>query len=159
MRPTDAHSPRALCSGSGKVLWRRPGAIPYTCLLVLSAKSLSFGSFLNEILFSSFHTLRPMPELLSNSSWHQTLVVQLSSEHLFSASVAMELCLAPFRAWLRCTSQAEEKASHALGSMSKLCAKNPWKLLGPTWPNQMRTTGFVSVLAGSLQQKHASRPQ
>eukprot|EP00913_Durusdinium_trenchii_P031973 g29946.t1 len=53
----------------------------------------------------------------------------LNSEHLFSASVAMELCLAPFRAWLRCTSQAEEKASHALGSMSKLCAKNPWKCI------------------------------
>lgn len=41
----------------------------------------------------------------------------------------METCLAPLRAWLRCTRRAEEKVSHALAGLSKASARNPWKCL------------------------------
>ena len=49
---------------------------------------------------------------------------------LKSAEIGMETCLAPLRAWLRCTRRAEEKVSHALAGLSKASARNPWKFLG-----------------------------
>ena len=52
-----------------------------------------------------------------------------NSKSPFTTCVAMETCLAPLRAWLRCTRRAEEKVSHALARLSKVSARNPWKFL------------------------------
>ena len=50
--------------------------------------------------------------------------------YLLNQTSAMDKCLAPLHAWLRCTSKVEEAGAAVLAKVAKVSARNPWKLLG-----------------------------
>ncbi len=71
-----------------------------------------------------YHLFRTFGTAISVSTRHKfQILVALSDHH--RQPVGME-CL---KAWLRCTSRAEDAVSHGLAKVAKVSSQHPWKRL------------------------------